>query len=207
MSRKKPTAGIILAAGMSKRFQQPKQLVKYKGKFLLEHVLSAAIGSNLKNIYLVLGHHKDAILETLSGLFDFSSLKVVFNPEYEKGLGRSLRAGMEAIDVTIPSVMFLLGDQPMVDSQMINNLLTNYWNSEMEICAPTYGDRRGNPTIFSKIFYNRLKTIEGDVGAREIIRQHQAQVQYVPIENPLYFFDIDSLADLELLKQKTNLSQ
>ena len=207
MSRKKPTAGIILAAGMSKRFQQPKQLVKYKGKFLLEHVLSAAIGSNLKNIYLVLGHHKDAILKTLSGLFDFSSLKVVFNPEYEKGLGRSLRAGMEAIDVTIPSVMFLLGDQPMVDSQMINNLLTNYWNSEMEICAPTYGDRRGNPTIFSKIFYNRLKTIEGDVGAREIIRQHQAQVQYVPIENPLYFFDIDSLADLELLKQKTNLSQ
>jgi len=207
MYSKKPTAGIILAAGMSKRFQKPKQIIKFKGKFLLEHVLEAATKSDLDKIYLVLGHHKNEILETLSGLSNFSTLTVVFNQEYEKGLGSSLKSGIEAIDEALPSVMFLLGDQPMVDSSLINTLLRNYWSSEMEILVPICGDKRGNPTIFSKVFYDRLKAIEGDIGAREIIRQHHAQVQFVAIENPLYFYDIDSVSDLEFLRQKTALSQ
>ena len=65
MSRKKSTAGIILAAGMSSRFGPPKQLLKLAGKCLLEWVIDASLKSQLGRVYIVLGYKHQVILETL----------------------------------------------------------------------------------------------------------------------------------------------
>ena len=96
--------------------------------------------------------------------------------------------------------MFLLGDQPMVDSRMINHLLDRFWKSDKDICVPTFQGKRGNPTIFSKNLYNQLLGIKGDVGARNIIRTHPACVLHVEVNNPLYFSDIDTEKDLKSLE-------
>ena len=67
MTTQKPTAGIILAAGMSERFQDgPKQLLKLKGGYMIEYVIRASLDSKLDRIFLVLGHHYKKILKALA---------------------------------------------------------------------------------------------------------------------------------------------
>jgi molybdenum cofactor cytidylyltransferase len=107
------------------------------------------------------------------------------------------------VQKTFPSVMFLLGDQPMVDSRMINHLLDRFWKSDRDICVPTFQGKRGNPAIFSRNLYNQLLGIKGDVGARNIIKEHPEHVLYVEIDNPLYFCDIDTEEDLTRIKRKS----
>jgi len=203
MTWKKPTTGIILAAGMSTRFGKPKQLLRLKGKYLIEWVLDAVLNSHLENIILVLGYKNREIFEAISEKAYNPALQVVVNDRFSEGQSQSLLAGLRMVQKTFPSVMFLLGDQPMVDSRMINHLLDRFWESDKDICVPTFQEKRGNPTIFSKNLYNQLLDIKGDVGARNIIKEHPEHVLYVEIDNSLYFLDIDTEEDLTRIQKKS----
>jgi molybdenum cofactor cytidylyltransferase len=194
---KKPTAGIILAAGMSTRFGRPKQLLKLKGKYLLEWVLDAGLESKLESLIIVLGHESQKIHRTLGKKAQLPSLEVVINQRYQEGLSQSLRAGLLRVRQRFGSVMFLLGDQPLVNSKTIDYLLEQFWRSEKDICAPVYQGEKGNPTIFSRLLFDRLLEIQGDIGARNIIQAYPERVLYVELKDPLFFSDIDTKKDLE----------
>jgi len=200
MSHQKQTAGIILAAGSSMRFGRPKQLLKLKGKYLLEYVLNAALGSELNHVVLVLGHDHQNILQALEACITHERLQVVINHRYLEGQSRSLQAGLLKIRQAFPSVMFLLGDQPLLDSNTIDHMLAGFRHSAKDICVPVCKGKRGNPTIFNRILYNQLMTIEGDIGARDIIRANSDRVLYIELDDPLCFFDIDSQKDFENLQ-------
>ncbi len=195
MYSKKPTAGVILAAGMSKRLQRPKQLLQFNGKYLLEWVLDACLASDLEKAFLVLGHQFRKIMQALDGKLHHPGIQVVINSKYREGQSRSLRAGLLAAREAFPSVMFLLGDQPMVDKDVINCLLNRFWNSDKDICIPTCRGKRRNPTIFSRHWYDRLLELRGDIGARIIIEANAPHVLEVEVENRLYFYDIDTDKD------------
>ena len=194
------TAGIILAGGSSTRFGRPKQLLKLKGKYLLDHVLSAALGSELNHIVLVLGHDHQNILQALETRTTQERLQVVINHRYLEGQSRSLQAGLLKIRQTFPSVMFLLGDQPLLDSKTIDHMLDRFRYSGKDICVPVCKGKRGNPTIFNRVLYDQLMAIEGDIGARDIIRANPERVLYLELDDPLCFFDIDSQKDFEKLQ-------
>jgi molybdenum cofactor cytidylyltransferase len=202
MSWKKPTAGILLAAGMSKRFGTPKQLLKLGGKTLIERILEAALSSRLDRIFLVLGHHSETILEQIADCQADPRLTLGINSAYRSGMSSSLRLGLEMARADFPSVMFLLADQPLVDAAMIDRLLERFWSSDKDICVPVCGGRRRNPTLFSSRFYSRILKIKGDTGAREIIRAHSESVQTVQMEDALCFIDIDTPADLDRLRSR-----
>ena len=189
-----------MAAGMSTRFGTPKQLIRLKGKYLIEWVLDTALNSHLESIILVLGYKNREIFEAISEKAYHPALQVVVNHRFSEGLSQSLLAGLRMVQKTFPSVMFLLGDQPMVDSRMINNLLDRFWKSHKDICVPTFQGKRGNPAIFSRNLYNQLLGIKGDVGARNIIKEHPDSVLYVEVKDPLRFFDIDEEKDLQSLR-------
>lgn len=205
MSWKKPTAGIILAAGMSTRLGKLKQLLHLKGKCLLEWVLDACLGSELDKTFLVLGHQHQTIVQTLDQQLRHPNIEVVINSNYREGQSQSLRAGLLAASNAYASVMFLLGDQPIVDSEMIDFLLNRFWNSRKDICIPVNRGKRRNPVIFSSNWYDRLLEIKGDIGARQIIAANVQHVLAVDVENSMYFHDIDTEEDYKrLLNYITN---
>ncbi len=197
---KKPTVGIVLAAGVSSRFGQPKQLTKLNGKYLLEWVFEACLESKLEDLILVLGHEQQKIQRSLDHKIRQSGIRIAINREYQEGLSQSLRAGLSEVGQKYASAMFLLGDQPMVNSEIINHLLTQFRQSKKGICVPIYRGTRGNPVIFSGSFFDRIRKLKGDVGARNIIQSHPRQVLRVEINDPLCFFDIDTQKDLEILQ-------
>jgi len=197
---KKPTAGVILAAGSSTRIGSPKQLLKLKGKYLIERVLDAALDSKLETIFLVLGHEFQKIQQALGPKIWDPRLNVLVNHQYQKGLSKSLRCGLERVKDIYPSVMFLLGDQPLIHSRMIDRLLEAFWLGDQEICVPIHQGRRGNPVIFSQKIYPELEKLEGDKGARDLIQVLSDKVLFVEMKKPLLFFDIDTEEDLKRYK-------
>jgi molybdenum cofactor cytidylyltransferase len=200
MSHQKQTAGIILAGGSSRRFGRPKQLLKLKGKYLLEYVLDAALESQLNHVVLVLGHDYQNILQALDTRTTHERLQVVINHRYLEGQSRSLQAGLLKIRQAFSSVMFLLGDQPMLDSNTIDHMLASFRHSGKDICVPVCKGKMGNPTIFNRALYDQLMAIEGDIGARDIIRTNPERVFKLELDDPLCFFDIDSQKDFENLQ-------
>lgn len=181
---------------MSKRFGRPKQLLRVKGHCLIEQVLDASLDSRLDCVVLVLGYRSEDILHALGERVNTPRLQVVINHRYREGQSRSLCLGLAQVKETYPSVMFLLGDQPMVNSAAIDYLLERFWNSEKDMCVPVCGGKRGNPTIFSRDFYDTIMNIKGDVGARTLIETYPERVLYTPIDNRNLFLDIDTEADL-----------
>jgi molybdenum cofactor cytidylyltransferase len=191
--RNTPTAGIILAAGESSRFGQPKQLVKLHGRMLVAWVIDAALASRLEAVFLVLGRDHREIGDALG----HPKLEVVFNPRYHEGQSTSLTAGLFRIRDRFPAVMFLLGDQPLVDASTINRLLEKFRHSGKTICVPVHRGQRGNPALFSRAHYDDLAQLSGDKGARDIIAAHPDQVLEVPVADPALFLDIDTQADVD----------
>ncbi|MEW6672139.1 MAG: nucleotidyltransferase family protein [Thermodesulfobacteriota bacterium] len=200
MNSKKPTAGIILAAGLSIRFGRPKQLVDLGGKPLIDWVVDACLSSRLDKIVVVIGADAENISSGLSAKYRDPRITAIMTPQYREGMSRSLQAGLAEVMQDSPSVMFLLGDQPLVGTTLINALLESFWESDKDICVPVHGGRRGNPTLFTSRFYKQLLKVSGDIGAREIIQAHPEAVLAVEIEDPLPFYDIDTEKDLETLR-------
>ena len=169
---------------------------------MLEWVLDAALASRLATVVLVLGHEHQRILQTLGDKTNLPRVQTVINPRYRDGQGQSLQTGLAFVREAFHSVMFLLGDQPLLRSATIDHLLESFWNSEKDICIPVCCGKRGNPAIFSHALYAELMAIEGDVGARHIITENPARVLSVTIDSPLDFFDIDSNEDLAKLEDR-----
>lgn len=202
MNAENSTAGIILAAGASTRFGRPKQLLRLNDRYLIEWVLDAAIDSRLSRIILVLGYAHQKIRQTLAEKLQHSKLQIEVNAHYQKGQSRSLQVGLSKVINTFPAVMFLLADQPLLNSATINILLQRFWAADKDACVPIYQGKRKTPAIFGRRFYSQLMDIKGDMGARKIIDDHPDRVLTVEIGDPFYFLDIDTPQDFAILKKK-----
>jgi molybdenum cofactor cytidylyltransferase len=199
MRLKKPTAGVVMAAGASRRFGSSKQLLSWRGRTLLEIALEAALNSQLHRVVLVLGHHFADTLAAVARLVDHPRLNIIENKAYRFGQSQSLQAGLSIVRHAYPSVMFLPADQPLMTSSLLDQLLNRYWASDKDIGVPFAGGQAANPTIFSQHFYPDLLQLRGDVGGREIIRRSTEHVIRIDLEDPICLMDIDTPADLEKL--------
>ncbi len=191
-------AGVILAAGTSSRVGQTKQLLPLNGKAILTHVIEAAIDSLLNRVILVLGHAAREIQQMLN----YPEISIVYNPMYEKGQSYSIKYGLREVDRSADAVLFLLGDQPLVQPETINKLITAYAKKRSLIVLPTFQGRRGNPVLFDRRLFQRLKNLSGDSGGKELLEEYADQMSPVAVQDPGIHFDVDTHADyLELQKR------
>ena len=197
MAGKAPTAGIVLAAGTSTRFGTFKLLQPLGERVLLEWVLDTCLHSKLERIFLVLGYKRAEIMDALAETKKHPRLCIVFNQDYLRGQSTSLRAGLNATKGQFPSVMFILGDQPLIDAKNLDMLLERFWHSDKNICVPFHNNRRGNPVIFSEKFYPQIENICGDLGAREIIDNNAEDVLRIDLSEPSFFHDVDTREDIK----------
>lgn len=198
----KRTAGLILAAGNSSRFGGLKQLASVDGDPLLARVIRAALASSLDNTILVLGFEAEKIAGQLKDVLAHPALSVVTNHAWSQGMATSLRAGMARIDRSFDAVMILLGDFPYLDARIIDLVLDAFRNADKGICLPVQEGQWGHPVCISSRYFDALMQVEGDQGAREIIRKNWSDVYQFPIQENGSFLDIDSKQDLERLPER-----
>ncbi len=189
--------GIILAAGSSSRMGRTKQVLPFHGKPILSHVIENCLDSDLSNVFAVIGH--DA--QTIKASIDFSKISLVMNEEYAKGQSSSLKKGLNAISTQCDGAMFLLGDQPLVDADIINILIKEFYKSNAPIIIPFHKGKRGNPVIIARTLFPRLKSLTKDTGARVLFNEYKNKIHRVDIANPAILLDLDTLEDYQKLEK------
>ncbi|MBN1277669.1 MAG: nucleotidyltransferase family protein [Deltaproteobacteria bacterium] len=188
-------AGLVLAAGASTRMGQPKQLLPVDGGTIIERALNEALNSDLDKVVLVLGYHAGRIKKVIKHILINPKLKVVLNREFRRGMSSSIISGLAEIEDNYDHVMILLADMPYINSELINFLLHRYLVSSLHLGAISIKGKRSHPVIISSRFFNELRNLKGDTGARSLFRKYSDQVCLVEAEGNYDEKDIDTPDD------------
>jgi molybdenum cofactor cytidylyltransferase len=191
---------VVLAAGMSSRMGEAKQLLRLGENTLLGQVLENVRSSHGKEIVLVLGHEAERIKERIST----DNLSVVINESYQQGMGTSLRAGLAALPAGVDAALIVLADQPFVLPRTLDLLMDAYTRSSAQILIPTFKGFRGNPVLLDRSVFSEVMALTGDIGCRAIFGNHLEGIVKVPVEDIGILLDMDSKDDFELLNDFRN---
>ncbi len=194
-----PVAAIILAAGASKRFGQPKALLDWHGQPLIAHIADVVLASPARPVVVVLGAHAEPVRLALGD----RPVQVVVNPNWREGMSTSVRAGLSALPDDTPAALFVLGDQPNVTPDFIAALITRFQGTGAPIVEPRAGSRPGNPALFAREMFAELMQITGDRGGRPLVIKYADRVAVIQVDDLTTLQDIDTREDYEF--QMSNL--
>ena len=191
---------IVLAAGLSQRFRAaggggPSKLVALLGdEPLARRTVQAATASRARPVVVVTGHAKEEVEAALEGL------AVVFahNADFASGLASSLKTGVAALPKNVAGALVLLADMPAVDASVLDRLIQPFEADPGALAvAPVHAGRRGNPVLLSRTLFAAIARLEGDEGARRLLREAgPGRVLEVAIEGEATSFDVDTPDDL-----------
>ncbi|MFC3116057.1 nucleotidyltransferase family protein [Cellvibrio fontiphilus] len=196
---------LILAAGNASRFGSCKQLADWKGQPLLAATIAAARQLNPARILVVGGAFYPQLLQALPAL-NSSAGKGCNTPvellefrAWNLGLGHSLAHAIKHLQNSNP-VLVLLGDQPLVSAQDLQNLYRHWCAQPEKIACASFANTLGVPALFPAHFKARLYESRGDRGAKNILLRYRNQV--MPVAMPSAEFDVDTPADLSKYLRK-----
>ncbi len=189
---------LIIAAGSSTRFGGCKLLADWQGQPLVSATLSAASALAIENIKIIAGaYHSKLIGAKFIPQAINSRVEIVEFVDWQMGMGHSLAFGIEQLP-TENAVLILLGDQPLINAQDLQELYSAWnENSEKIVCA-AFANTMGVPAIFPAQFKNQLRACEGDRGAKSVLSDHSQRL--VSVSMPHAEFDVDTLEDINTLK-------
>jgi molybdenum cofactor cytidylyltransferase len=188
---------VILAAGMSSRMGETKQLIRLGENTLLEQVVEIVRSCRVDEIVLVLGHQA----ETIKKRVGIKNLKVVINESYQQGMGTSLRTGLAALSSGMNAALIVLADQPFVRAETLDRLIDQYEQSGAQIAIPIYKGFRGNPVLLGRSVFPEVMALTGDIGCRAIFGNHVEGIVKVLVDDIGILLDLDTKKDVEKLRE------
>lgn len=193
-----PVAGIVLAAGAGRRLGgRPKALLRHRGEYLVDRAVRIAREGGCEPVLAVLGARAEEVLRLADPQ---TAAGAVVNPDWESGLGSSLRAGLAAVPPDAGAVLILLADQPFISAEAVGRVVRAH-RGGADLAAAAYAGRRGHPVLIAARHLEQVaRSARGDGGAREFLRAHEAGIALVDCTGEGRPADIDEPADLGLLE-------
>ena len=192
---------MILAAGESRRMGEPKLLLPFGEKTIIEHIVDKIFLSKADKILVVLGSHQEEIYDKMA---DRPVLTVV-NQRYREGMLSSIQAGFEALPQEASAALVCLGDQPLIPFTVLDRLIDAYLQTKKGIVLPVYRKRRGHPILVDLTYRQEIMNLSPDIGLRALVHDHPLDVQEVEVNTPHILKDIDRPEDYAReLKKKEN---
>jgi molybdenum cofactor cytidylyltransferase len=193
---------IILAMASSSRPGRPKQLLAYRGKTLIRHVVDEAVRSRTGPVWAVLGAESGCISGFEgSGALVVNNDLVVINEKWQEGMALSIRKGLSGMLQAGPeldSVTIAVCDQAFISAGLFRELVGHKQKTDKGIIASTYKDTLGTPVLFDKKYFPELLALHGQEGAKKMIAQYPEDVAGVPFD--LGEIDIDIPEDYFFLQ-------
>jgi molybdenum cofactor cytidylyltransferase len=187
-------AAVILAAGASTRLGQPKQLLTIHGETLVHRTARFALEAGCAPVHVVTGALNDEIARELAPL----AVRVVFNSVWQEGIASSIRCGLHSLEkAATSSVMFLVCDQVRLSTDLLQELRLASATHASAIIASEYGGTFGVPAVFPREYWPELQQLNGEQGAKQMIKKYPHSVKCVSFIGGTA--DIDIPGDCALL--------
>jgi molybdenum cofactor cytidylyltransferase len=194
------TAIIILAAGGSSRFGSTKQLLRFNDKTLLQHVIDEAVAAGAEPVIVVTGANAN---EVSSSIDKNNNVEIVFNNDWEKGMASGILAGIDdavRLHKNVDKIILAICDQPFISATLFEELFKTQSKSEKGIVACVYADTIGTPVLFTQNYFDRLMELQGDEGAKKLLKTYSEDV--ATVDFPRGYIDIDTQEDYENLQKE-----
>ena len=203
-------AGLVLAAGGSRRLGEAKQLVvDGTGRSLVANSAWQLLDAGCDPVLVVVGAHADQVVAALSQI----PVTIRVNDEWAEGMGSSIRCGVRALlslggADAMDAVLITTCDMPAVTAEHLRGLMvhgapavsgaTEGWHrvgsaylSQPEGTGPRRRVR-GVPALFPSRDWHALAALTGERGAKTLVERPDTVMVTIGDDH----FDIDTPSDL-----------
>jgi len=184
---------VILAAGAATRFGSPKQLALLHDRPLLQRAIDSSLLLPSCRVSVVLGAHEKLIKDKI----DFKSATVIHNAQWTEGMASSIRTAVKTLSDDSNAILFVAADQVLLNAASLSQILNTWRQFPTSIVSAYYQGSAGIPALFPYSFFSALLSLEGDAGAKRLIKKYIHQVKPVHLDEAAC--DIDTPAQLSAL--------
>ena len=189
---------VVLAAGQSQRFGATKQLQIFDGEALVRRAAALARSVCSENSLLVVGHDWREVIAAADGQCRF----IAINEKHADGIGSSISCAARSLKHAADALLILLADQPLINADHLNALLSAWSGDDDEIVASAYAGVQGSPVLMPSGAFSKLAELRGDSGARKLMDDPDFRVSTVWFDPAA--IDIDTREDFSRLTQAAN---
>jgi molybdenum cofactor cytidylyltransferase len=182
---------MILAAGKSRRMGQPKLLLPFGEKTIIETIVEKVVSSRVDNTLVVLGSEREEVEQKIKNF----PVQVAFNADYPNGMLSSVLCGLRTLPEDTQAVVVVLGDQPSVSKEVIDKIVDAYQETGKGIVLPVFKKERGHPVIIDMKYKDEIERLSPDIGLRGTVYSHPEDILEVEVDTPNILKDIDDEAD------------
>ena len=191
----KRVTGIVLAAGLSSRMGQLKQLLPVGGIPSVIRVVRV-LSESIDDVIVILGHMANHIGEALEN----ENCSCVFNEEYEEGMLSSIQCGLRSIEKK-SSYIIALGDQPQIKESTVSRLLKKGSLTKKGIVIPKFKGRRGHPIFISSKYKDKIQNLDRTHGLNFVTRKYANDVLEMETDESEILKDMDTFSDYIRINQ------
>jgi molybdenum cofactor cytidylyltransferase len=180
-------AGVVLAAGQSRRMGKNKLLLDLNGKSVVRRAVEKADAAGLSPVLVVTGHERERVEAELRGL----PCQLVYNSDYASGMNGSVAAAISAVPDDCEGAILLLADMPLVTSAMLRALCDARRKSDAKLVVSTFGGVVAPPMLYGRSLFAELRELAGDGCGKRVLKRHRAEA--IELSWPA-----EALADLDV---------
>ena len=195
---------LFLAAGASRRMRGSDKLLKeIKGVPLLQLILGEALKLNFPVFVTVPAYDTERKL-----IVSKTNAVMIEVKDADLGMGQSIAAGLfeTTKSLNFQSLAICPSDLPGLSAGALRKLIDFFLKSPEMICRPVKlgKSKFGHPVIFPKKYFEELKMIKGDIGARNIISRNEESLNRFETADDSYFIDLDTPEDFNNWAKQTS---
>lgn len=162
---------------------------------MVRHVVDTLVAGGVlpQDIRVVVGHERAAVALALDG----AGIVCVFNEHYTDGsMLRSLQTGLASLaDSDLAGALAVLGDQPQIQVEVVRRVIATWKLSPTAVLAPSYGQKRGHPILFSRDTWPAVLGAEPVGSPREVLGLFSGQIAFLELPDDATLRDIDTPDD------------
>jgi len=162
-------SALILAAGRKQQNFEPP----------LPGMIQSLLNGGIDDLVLVSANQSEEFKSSLAG----KPMKLVINPEYNRGLSYSIRTGLKTIAPDSGAIFITLGNRPFITPGLINTMIRNYKQEKAPILVPTYAREPGHPVVFTPALMPELMRLKGNTGGRDILKHYQTKLKRLEVDD------------------------
>jgi molybdenum cofactor cytidylyltransferase len=190
-------SAIVLAAGQSTRMGQQKMLLPWGQTTVIGKIVSSILEAGVHDIHVVTGGSHNELENALKE----SKIDFIFNKDYSNGeMLTSIQVGLRSAGVEPEAALVVLGDQPQIESNIVQAIVDRYQSTHHTIIVPSYNMHRGHPWLIVKSYWKEIYDLMPPQTLRDFLNIHNEIIDYIKVDTPSVIQDLDTQNDYSAYK-------